>query len=342
MLELLIGLGDFMPTIGLKMHKSAGFSLVQMSTILIVAGIVVAATLPGKEMGSTAEKTRITTERMRKIEAAMQGYMAQYHRRPQPADLTQPITSSSYGQQLSIPEHITTTFTPDSYFTKYLTIMASSSTNTFTASPSITDHVHPGWLVSGTNIPNDTEITNISGSTITLSNPINVSGTPIFIRNPIVAGGVPTRVLGLPDEMAIDGFGRRIMYVVDERATVQRRCQALQNSGQKGAIIISNSDDFDADNSEHVMWALLSYGQDGQGAVSAQGSALSSRIKTGNTESAVLNNSFYDNSETTVGPSDGLIKQDPSSTFDDIVWYDPAYKNTCCMGECKKGITVGL
>ena len=79
----------------------SGFSLIQLSIILAVGGLVVAGSLPGGE--AELGKTRLTMERMQKIEAATQQFMARNQRRPYPADLTAGFGSASYGVEITPP-----------------------------------------------------------------------------------------------------------------------------------------------------------------------------------------------------------------------------------------------
>ena len=65
-----------------------GFSLIWVAVAVAVIGIVVAASLPGGQLGSDALKNAITKQRMEKIEDATKAFMATNYRRPCPADGT--------------------------------------------------------------------------------------------------------------------------------------------------------------------------------------------------------------------------------------------------------------
>lgn len=74
---------------------SRGFTLVQVSIILIVASLVLVNLLPSTRTNLTANNTSVT--RMNAIMTALRGYEAANARLPCPADASQPINSTSYG-----------------------------------------------------------------------------------------------------------------------------------------------------------------------------------------------------------------------------------------------------
>lgn len=83
--------------------KSAGsgFSLIQVSIIVAVAGLVLAATLPGGLSGDYNAKLLSTTQKMQRIDDAMRGYMAANGYRPCPADGQYPLNSQYFGVAVS-------------------------------------------------------------------------------------------------------------------------------------------------------------------------------------------------------------------------------------------------
>lgn len=162
----------------------------------------------------------------------------------------------------------------------------------------------------------------------------------------VVGGMVPVRALGLPDEYALDGFGRRFTYLVDRQATSAYYCRGAQSVGTKGMIKIRNAST-DTITKDFVMAALISYGKDGHGAFPAAPAAtiaLTDRINTYSSDANTLANAFvnssfaYTNNTTFTG---SIVKRDASSTFDDIVYYEEATKNKCCMGKrCYQGFRM--
>jgi hypothetical protein len=276
-----------------------GFSLIQVSIILAVAGVILVSMLPGGQTGSDSAKYELTRQRMLKVEEAMQAFMAKNLRRPCPADGALAVTASTFGNELI-------------------------SGNNCTGGALIADGSNNVWAVAGT---------------------------------------VPTRTLGLPAEFALDGFGRRMMYVVDKRAavtssTTTANCQDLQQANLPGAIEIAE----DYTNSQfidRVMWALISYGKDGHGAFPPGGSAATARTNLSPADEATLYNAFnvpntgpnavYGAVITTTPAPESyvirnggrLVQKAPTATFDDLVWYKEDTKNTCCIGKnCKMGVRL--
>jgi streptogramin lyase len=156
----------------------------------------------------------------------------------------------------------------------------------------------------------------------------------------IVGGVIPTRALSLSDDFAFDEFGRFFTYVVDKRATAggsgANACSALMgypaNDG-KGGIKIESSNGVIPE-LDDVMYAYISHGPDGFGAFPMQGSTVAKRINSGSTDAdqqvnAGVNSSFTYN---TANWTNVKVKKSWTPTFDDMVWYRPDLKNTCCLG----------
>jgi hypothetical protein len=82
--------------------SSSGFSLVQTSLVLAVAGVVLAATLPGSG-GEDIKRQEITLERMKRIEEAAQNFMATNYRRPCPALGSVALDADAFGTEQGAP-----------------------------------------------------------------------------------------------------------------------------------------------------------------------------------------------------------------------------------------------
>lgn len=91
-----------------------------------------------------------------------------------------------------------------------------------------------------------------------------------------VMGVVPVRRLNLPDEYALDGWSRRITYIVDERYTVS------QSIEPDPALIVTDSHSAPAATNELGRYPLLmiSHGRHGDRAFPANGSTVSNRPNT--------------------------------------------------------------
>ena len=164
----------------------------------------------------------------------------------------------------------------------------------------------------------------------------------------VVGGTIPTRALGLDDSYAFDDWGRRFTYVVDVRATSPGTCGTLEAeiSGQAlagGGVTIESATGGTV--LDHVMYAYISHGTSGFGAFPSQGAASpAGRINTGSTDSDMQTNAGVDSSfnYTTTNFTNVKIQKSPvlsnmpsgggDTGFDDMVWYRPDLKNTCCYG----------
>ncbi len=386
--------------------KQQGFSLVQVSLMLAVGGIILGSLLPGGQAASEAKKAEITNQRMKKIEEATQRFMAANGRRPCPADGTLAPTAAAFGKEASnggacspasttsvtgttvsgfsivtaintmvgvyigaavsgtgIPtgsfvaalDQTNSTITLNTKATASGSGVALTLTNTATnfalsttatggttnglktVTIASTVGLMPGTLVTGSaGIDLGTRIRTVDSATqITLDRNATATGSPTLTFPSSVAGSVPVVTLGLPDEYGIDGWGRRIMYVVDARATYKTSCAALQNANTKGIPEIQSAYSADTTNTyDNVMWALISYGKDGHGAFPAGGSAIADRINSGASDLAggndtdTLTNAFVTSGFVTsyLGK---IIRKTATSTFDDVAWYNEATKNTC-------------
>jgi type II secretory pathway pseudopilin PulG len=329
-------------------HKQ-GFSLIQVSVLVAVAGIILASTLPGGELGSAVERDRITREKMEKIEAATQNFMAANLRRPCPADGTLAIGSANFGVEDTTSGRCSnanfwTQYTP---FTK--TGATTTSTSAVATTLSNTTGLAIGMLVTGTNIATDTHIASIDSATqITLDKyPTGASGTLTFTS--LAAGVVPTKTLGLPDDYMFDGYGRRMMYMVDIRATDKTTCRNIQTTKTKGAIeIMTARSAISIFTDDNVMWSLISYGKNGHGAFPMQGSSLANRVDAGATSGDERYNAFVDINTTNFNTmfTQYIVRREPITTvgnsyIDDIVWTHESTKNTCCVGKmCNAGTRI--
>ena len=172
-------------------------------------------------------------------------------------------------------------------------------------------------------------------------------GTPAAPLGPdaatgnIVGGVIPTRSLGLPDDYQYDDFGRRFTYVVDQRATKHASCLSLEGvtisnttpNGSGGVTIENATGGTVIDN---TMVAYISSGVSGYGAFPEQGGT--SRINSGSTDTDMQTNAntgYGANSFTSAFVQKARVPPNftPGDTgFDELVWYRPDIRNTCCLG----------
>src|SRR5580658_3512082 len=78
-----------------------GFTLIQISVLLIVASVVLVNILPSTRTSLTGNND--TTTKMNAILTAMRGYEAANAKLPCPADASQPIGGTSYGVAAANP-----------------------------------------------------------------------------------------------------------------------------------------------------------------------------------------------------------------------------------------------
>lgn len=92
-----------------------------------------------------------------------------------------------------------------------------------------------------------------------------------FTSGEAVAGMVPVKTLRLPDDYALDGWGDRIFYAIDRRATGTNAFTTYDITSALGAIQVN--DQTGAARTATAVYALFSMSQDGHGAWRRGGSA---------------------------------------------------------------------
>lgn len=239
--------------------RHGGFSLVEISIVLVVVATMLAGVLPVITETTKVRDLDATQDRMVAIEEAVQAYYNMNNELPCPSDITLGVNTGNFGIQAA----------------------------------------------------NDTCI----------------GGTPAANWNSggnVVGGGVPTKTLGLPDEFAFDGWGRRIYYHVDPDATVA----ATFSDTTTGTIRVNDATG--AARSTTGVYALVSAGRNGHGAFLRAGGTA--RMNSGS-----VNVDEHENCQTTgtvcagtAAAYNGTLVQkmesatnpnDPATRFDDILIY---------------------
>jgi type II secretory pathway pseudopilin PulG len=352
----------------MRRRNTHGFSLIQMAMLVAVLGIIMASVLPGGRLSSDAQKQALTLKRMAAIEEASKAFMTINLRRPCPGPGGQTVNNSLYGMESPNPGTCNTG-SPSADFidAQTATGTVANGSKSVTAISSFTG-INVGSPVTSTHIPANSYVASIdkTNNAITLDKAATGSAAGETLTfSTYAAGTVPVKALGLPDEYGMDGYGRRIMYIVDKRATIAsstsapgvsthtfssapKSCYDLQSQGIKGAIKVYSTAT-DTVPKDYVMSALISYGKAGNGAFPAQGSNVASRINAtiptadSNYTTAQINafvdSSFVYNAATTF--TGELVQQtpDPASPYNTTVWYSDDTKNTCCIG---KACSVGF
>lgn len=178
--------------------RREGFSLVEISVVLVIVATMLAGVLPAITESSKVRAIDQTADRMKEIEDSLQAYFATNSALPCPSDITQAVNNANFGKK------------------------AANAT-----------------CQGGTPAAN--------------WGPVNAAGA----AGNVVGGGVPTKDLGLPDEVAFDGWGHRFAYHVDRTATV------AGTFGTSGAITVNGTGG--ALRSASAVYVLISAGKNGHG-----------------------------------------------------------------------------
>lgn len=134
-------------------------------------------------------------------------------------------------------------------------------------------------------------------------------------------GGVPVRDLGLPDEYAFDGWGRKFSYHLDNRAASDK------TFNQSGALIVKDANGNMM--SSAASYVLISHGPNGHGGYTSGDNV---RYDAGSTSVSEAENCNSGVEPCSGGYNSVFIKSNPhyniagddSSLYDDIVRYRPA------------------
>jgi len=85
------------------LHRTNGFSLIQISVLLVAGAIILASLLPGNNAGDYNKKTAANIAKLDAVEGAMMTFMTKNGRRPCPADGQYDINSQYFGIEAANP-----------------------------------------------------------------------------------------------------------------------------------------------------------------------------------------------------------------------------------------------
>ena len=310
-----------------------GFSLLEMGIVLLIIASIVGGGLVIFIDSLDKDRWKLTQSRMQIISSTLAQYRHAYNRIPCPGDLTMLTSAANFGTEAANPATCTggapaANFinTPAAY--SVVTNAATTNGSMLVTMPSIAG-IFVGSAVSGTGIAGSTTVVAVSAETTTSSAAIVLSanatatGTPTltfsFARN-YAAGAVPTNTLQLPDDVAFDGWGRRMVYAVETSATATDSFISIPiTDGLISRITISDTSAVPQTITTGALYALISYGQNGHGAyprssvvrVNASSSDANELINCHCTHLAVDDASAYSHFAA------GMI----GATYDDIVTY---------------------
>lgn len=175
--------------------------------------------------------------------------------------------------------------------------------------------------------PGDATVTTASANFgVEAANPGSCTGGAIianFTAANLAIGAVPTKSLGLADDFMYDGWGRRLTYAVDTRATAA--CSATTYGLDDATVGLTVNDASGVARTNYAWYVLVSHGMSGHGAYMPSGA----RRSTGSTNTDELNNCNCSSAAAPVSPPNGIFVDRPLSNnsasltdrYDDVVRY---------------------
>lgn len=309
-----------------KMNKKA-FTLLELSIVLLIISVVMGGMMVLFNQSIEQKQVQETQAKMAVIQNTLLDYRRAFLRIPCPADATQTMDATSnnyYGVEAANNNGTCIGGTPAANFSIAASTFTGSTTNAsaVVTSVSSTAGLSIGTLVSGTGIPSGTAIASIDSATqITLDTAATATNAGITIsRNTVVGGMVPTKTLQLPDDYAIDGWGRRIMYIVDVNLTATAGAANVPVTDSATNRITVN-DASGAAKTTSAVYLLLSFGKNGHGGYIRGGSStrLANYISADADE---LTNCHCSSTAAATAFSATFVQKPISTgTFDDLVVY---------------------
>ena len=296
--------------------KSAGFSLIAVSVLLTVSALIFVSLLPGQEGAAITNKILNNAKKLERVEEAMRSFMATNGRRPCPADGQYTENTVYFGVEAGTPG------------------VCTGNTAPIPNAPLGPD-AGTGFVVGGV-IP-----------TVTLGLPDEYQFDEYGRRFTYVV-----------DVRATDSWTTaKNNDRVAACPLVSGKLPVNSVPAVTGGIAIENTAGVGSTVTDHTLYAYISHGASGYGAWPASGSlttltsaqSVAGRINSGSTDVDMQLNAGVDaigaGSTFTYNTSNfGNIKVQkdrvPSNLpsggtdtgFDDLVWYRPDTKNTCCLG----------
>lgn len=236
----------------LNTHCRRGFTLLEMSIVLVIIGVVTGGIMVVFSKSIERRQAQETQVKMQAIQQALLDYRRAFGRIPCPADVTLSLSSASFG----------------------------------------------------------TESSN-SGNDCAGANNVVLTASTVYL------GMAPVRALRLPDGMAIDGWGRRIMYAVDKNLAATDAFSTVAISDATTRLTIKDAGA--ATKTASAVYVLLSYGPNGHGAYPRSGG---SRIANNSGAADELENCNC-NSSAATGTLNATFVQKPATldAYDDVVAY---------------------
>lgn len=307
----------------------SGFTLLEMSIVLAIIAVIVGGAATLFNAWLQKQQLDVTNARLAAIREALYNYRIVYSRLPCPSYAATDITDPHFAIEGTPPGdcEIWGGYQDDIILfgttTSGSNVVTGVSLFPATASLAVGDAISfPGYLPTGTYI---TKIN--SSTTITLSQV--VTGWNMGAAMPawqFEIGMVPTKTLGLPDDYAFDGWGRRMMYAVDVGLNRVNGFTTIPASDTSTRMTVKDA----SGNAKttKAAYVLISYGPNGHGAIPRFGGYT--RISSGSVNADELTNCGCNSNGNQVGGGitgtfvQKAPTQDPTQTnhtddFDDIV-----------------------
>lgn len=310
----------------MQKSNNKAFTLLELSIVLVIISVVMGGAMVLFTQSLDLQQVKETQGKMAAIQEALLEYRRAFNRIPCPADMTQLMdatSSNNFGIEAA-NNGTCTGGTPAANFSMAASTFTGTTTNAsaIITSVSSTTGLSIGTLVSGTGITAGSYIASIDSSTqITLDRPTTATNAGITIsRYTVAAGMVPTKTLALPDDYAIDGWGRRMLYAVDVNLTAASGAANVPVSDSSTSRITVN-DTSGAAKTTGAVYLLLSHGKNGHGSYNRSGSStrLANYISADTTE---LTNCHCNSSAAATAFSVTFVQKSASvAAFDDIVVY---------------------
>lgn len=310
----------------MKNSDKKGFTILELGIVLLIISTVMGGIMVLFNQSIDQRQVQETQSKIAAIQKALLDYRIAFNRIPCPADVTQAIdaTSSNYFGVEAANQGTCISGTPAANFSITAATFTGTTTNgsAVVTSVSSTAGLSIGTLVSGTGITAGTSIASIDSSTqITLDTAATASNAGVTIsRNTVVGGMVPTKTLQLPDDYAIDGWGRRIMYIVDVNMTAAAGAANIPvTDSATNRITVTGAGA--GTKTTGAVYLLMSFGKNGHGGYIRNGS--STRLANYISADADELTNCHCNSSAAATAFAASFVQKPAqvSAFDDIVVY---------------------
>lgn len=237
--------------------RTRAFTLLELSIVIaIIAAITAVGVSAGSSMIESAKRTA-TRNKLDVIEEALMSFRLANNRLPCPADETLATGNAYFGFEAGTLSG--GTWAPD------LGVCTTGGTYTPTTNGSYTGGVLTGTAASSV------------AANYNVLIPKGANATNIAFNTYVAEGGVPVKALNLPNEFAFDSWGNHIAYAVWAPDTAENAFLTYGISPSCGAITVNDAGGLHR--SQAAVYALTSYGPDGNGGYPQKGGTA--RINAG-------------------------------------------------------------